>query len=80
VWIELSVQRLYCRSCGRTRQAELAFAEPRHSYTRQFERFVLELSQHTTIQDAARHLGVGWDLIKEIQKQNLQRRFARMPP
>ena len=79
VWIELPVQRLYCRACGRTRQAELTFAEPRRSYTRQFERFVLELSQYTTIQDAARHLGVGWDLIKEIQKQNLQRRYAQIP-
>jgi transposase len=30
-----------------------------------------------TIQDVARHLGVSWDLIKEIQKQHLLRRFAR---
>jgi len=30
-----------------------------------------------TIKDVARHLGVSWDLIKEIQKQHLLRRFAR---
>jgi transposase len=30
-----------------------------------------------TIRDVARHLGVGWDLIKEIQKRDLSRRFAR---
>lgn len=30
-----------------------------------------------TIQDVAHHLGVSWDLIKEIQKQDLSRRFGR---
>ncbi len=30
-----------------------------------------------TIQDVARHLNVSWDIIKEIQKQSLSRRFAR---
>jgi len=30
-----------------------------------------------TIQDVARHLGVSWDVIKEIQKRSLKRRFSR---
>ena len=30
-----------------------------------------------TIQDTARHLGVSWDVIKDIQKRYLQRRFSR---
>ena len=30
-----------------------------------------------TICDVALHLGVGWDLIKEIQKRDLSRRFAK---
>jgi transposase len=29
-----------------------------------------------TSHDVARHLGVSWDLMKEIQKQHLLRRFA----
>jgi len=29
-----------------------------------------------TIRDVARHLGVGWDMIKEIQKRDPARRFA----
>ena len=31
-----------------------------------------------TIRDVANHLGVGWDLIKEIQKADLQRRFKKV--
>jgi transposase len=30
-----------------------------------------------TIKDVARHLGVSWDVIKDIQKRSLMRRFAR---
>jgi transposase len=77
VWIELSVQRLWCATCCKTRQVPIAFADERRGYTHTFERYVLELSRHMTIKDVARHLGVGWDLVKEIQKRNLQRRFTK---
>lgn len=30
-----------------------------------------------TIQDVAAHLAVGWDLVKEIQKRHLERKFAK---
>ena len=30
-----------------------------------------------TIQDVADHLAVGWDLVKEIEKRHLERRFAK---
>ncbi len=49
----------------------------RRTYTHSFERYALELSKCTTIQDAARHLGVSWDIVKDIQKRNLQRRFSK---
>jgi transposase len=77
VWIELLVQRVSCLLCGVLRQVKINFASRRRSYTRAFARYALGLSRHMTIQDVARHLGVSWDLIKEIQKQHLLRRFAR---
>ena len=79
VWIELPVQRLWCADCNKTRQVKLTFADPRRSYTRSFERYALDLSRHTTIQDVAQHLGVSWDVVKDIQKRRLTRRFARPP-
>ena len=30
-----------------------------------------------TIRDVAKHLGVGWDMIKDIQKRDLSRRYAK---
>ena len=77
VWLEVPVQRLWCASCGKTRQVKLAFADERRTYTHGFERYALELGRHMTIQDVARHLGVSWDVIKDIQKRYLLRRFAR---
>jgi transposase len=73
----LPIPRVECSACGLVRQVEVGFADPRRTYTRTFERYALELSRRMTIRDVARHLGVGWDLIKEIQKRDLSRRFAK---
>jgi transposase len=77
VWIALNIARVYCALCKLTRQAKLKFSEPRRSYTKAFERYVLDLSEHMTIQDIARHSGVSWDIVKEIQKKYLKRRYSR---
>jgi transposase len=78
VFLAFSVPRVECNVCGVVRQVKLRFADPRRSYSRSFERYALELSRSMTIQDVARHLGVSWDVIKEIQKQDLKRRFAKV--
>ncbi len=71
------IPRVECPACGVVRQVEVSFADPRRTSTKAFERYALELSRSMTIRDVARHLGVGWDLIKEIQKRDLSRRFAK---
>jgi transposase len=75
--IILLVPRVQCLVCGVVRQVEIAFADPRRGYTRSFERYALELSRRMTIRDVASQLGVGWDVIKDIQKRDLMRRFAK---
>lgn len=77
VYLVLPVPRVECRDCGAVRQVKIGFADPRVSYTRAFRRYALELSRHMTIKDVAKHLGISWDVIKEIQKEDLQRRFGR---
>jgi transposase len=76
-FVVLPIPRVECSACGVVRQVKIPFADPRRSYTKSFERYVLELSRSMTIRDAARHLGVGWDLVKEIQKRDLSRRYAK---
>src|SRR6516165_1951803 len=75
--VVLPVPRVQCQACGAVRQVQIPFADARRSYTTSFERYALELSRRMTIQDVAQHLGVGWDLIKDIGKRDLARRFAK---
>jgi transposase len=75
--IEFPVQRVFCPACGVTRQVKIGFAETDRRYTKRFERYVLELSKHMTMMDTARHLGISWHTVKEIQKRYLRRYFSR---
>ena len=77
VFITLSIPRVGCEDCGVVRQVKVKFADQRRSYTRSFERYVLDLCKHMTIQDVARHLNVGWDMIKDIQKRHLLKHYAK---
>jgi transposase len=77
IYLDLDVQRVACRRCDVIRQVDLGFADSRFSYTRGFERYVLELSKHMTILDVARHLHVSWDVVKDIQKRYLKKKFSR---
>jgi len=72
----LPIPRVWCLNCGVLRQIDLDFAEPRKSYTNAFARYALELSRLMTIQDVAHHLDISWDVIKDIQKEDLGRRFG----
>lgn len=77
-WVEYEVQRVECLECDVVRQVEVAFAEPKRRHTRAFARLALELSQMSTIEDAARFLGVSWDTVKDIQKADLKKRYKHI--
>ena len=72
-WLEFVLQRLECRDCGAVKQEALSFAKPYKRYTRAFARYVLELSHLATVKDVAKHLGVSWDLVAEIQREQLKK-------
>jgi len=76
-FVHLPLPRIECRTGGAVRQVEVPCADPRRSSTKAFERYALELGRRMTIRDVAQHLDVGWDLIKELQKRDLSRRFAK---
>lgn len=76
--IVLDIPRVACRDCGAVRQVRVRFADGQRSYTKAFERYVLELSKRMTIRDVACHLEVGWDVVKDIQKRYLGRKYKRI--
>ncbi len=79
VWIEVEIPRVYCANCNCVRQINIKLARPRKSYTRAFERYVIELSRVMTLQDIAKLLKISWDCIKDIVKSRLSRIFSKPP-
>jgi transposase len=75
--VAFSIPRVECKTCGAIRQVKILFADARRTYTKALERYALDISRHMTIQDVALHLGVSWDTIKDIQKRDLSRRYAK---
>ena len=73
--IVLPIQRVGCFCCGVVRQVRVAFADVGRSYTKSFERYAAALCRVMTIEDVANHLQVGWDMVKDIHKRDLKRRF-----
>ena len=76
-FVVLPIPRVECQACGVVRQVEIPFADSRRSSTSAFERYALELGRRMTIRDVALHLDVSWDVIKDIPKRDLTRRFAK---
>lgn len=74
-YVEAVVQRVKCKQCGAVRQMGIPFANEHSRYTKGFERYVLDLSKEMTIHALAKHLGVSWDVVKDIQKRYLGRKF-----
>ena len=77
VRIRLAIPRVECRDCGTIRQVKVAFADERRSYTHALERYAVDLCRAMTIADVAVHLGLSWDIVKDIHKRYLGRRFAK---
>jgi len=75
--LEFPIQRVWCLDCGAIRQVRVQFADQGKGYTRRFERYILELLQHTTIKRVAAHMMMSWHTVKEIQKRYLAERFSR---
>jgi transposase len=76
-FILVKVPRVVCFQCELTRQVKVPFADPMRTYTHAFERYALELSRFGTIQDVAQHLQVSWDVVKDIQKRHLVKKFSK---
>jgi transposase len=71
------IPRVHCARCQCTRQVRISFAEEKRRHTRQFERYALQLAQLTTTANAARHLGVAWDTVRDIEARYLGKKYSR---
>ena len=77
-YLSLRIQRYWCKDCEKAWQADVPFTHGEVSYTYRFSRYVLDLLRMgNTILDVARHLHVGWNMVKDIHKKYLKGKYSR---
>lgn len=73
VILEMKVQGLECRDCHAIRQEHVHFVTGKRAYGNRLARLVVELSRPGAIKDAANHLHLSRDTVKDIRKRYLYR-------
>jgi len=80
VYFKVKIHRLYCRSCHRRSFEELHFlSSPSARITKELERRILTDRHETSIRSVAYKYRLRWELVKEIEKRYLARKYARTP-
>lgn len=77
--LDLLLHRVKCRCCHKIFWPQLPFMDGKHRYARCFALTVLDLLHFATIKAVAQYMGVGWDLIKQIHKDKLKKRYRAIP-
>lgn len=77
-FLSLILHRIECKDCNHLYRPTLSFMQDSKRMTKAFIRFVVELLAFGTIKDVADFLGVGWDTVKRIHKQYLQKKYKKI--
>lgn len=78
-FLRVKIWRIFCEDCQSLRWSKLPFTEGKRRYTRRFAQFAIDLLHWMTISGTAKVLNVGWDLIKDIHKEHLKRKYKSPP-
>ncbi len=75
--LRIHAPRVWCRQCCTMRTIRLPGVVPGKNHTHSFARLAVDLRKMMTIKDTARYLGVSEHMIRDIDKNYLQRKFAK---
>jgi transposase len=77
VWIKCHYRKLFCPLCQGIYVEDLELFHPYLRVTRRMARYVYQLCHMLTVSDVARHLGLNWKTVKEIDKYYLERDYGQ---
>ena len=77
IYLELEVRRVLCRSCRRVKRERLEFLTDNALYTKRFAYYVGRRCRHSTVKEVAEELHLGWDSVKELDKQYMRAQLAK---
>src|SRR5882724_4532233 len=72
IYLEFEVRRVLCRSCHAVKRERLSLLADGALHTKRFASYVGRRCRHATIQDVAAELHLGWDSVKELDKQYMR--------
>jgi transposase len=78
VFLSVHLHRLKCRDCRSLELEPLIISFPKKQWTKSLGRCAVELLKRGTVEDAARHLGMSWDTVKEIHLRELKRKLKQL--
>jgi transposase len=77
VWITCRYRKVFCAHCQGIHIEDLELFHPYLRVTRRMARYVYQLCQYMTVSEVARHLGLNWKTVKDIDKYFLERDFGQ---
>jgi len=77
VWIRCQYRKLFCPQCQGIHIEDLELFHPYLRVTRRMAQYVYQLCRMLTVSDVARHLGLNWKTVKDIDKYYLEADYGQ---
>lgn len=77
VWIRCRYRKLFCAHCHRISVEDLELFHPYLRVTSRLALYIYQLCRLMTVTDVARHLGLNWKTVKDIDKYYLEREYGQ---
>lgn len=76
--LQVNIQKQYCVDCKHRWWPSLPFTNGQARMSHSFVNYALDLLRFGTIKDVSQHLGVSWDVVKDIHKKFLAKQYERI--
>ena len=73
VWLDCHYRKVFCAHCHGIHIENLGLFHPYLRITQRMACYVYQLCQYMTVSEVARHLGLNWKTVKDIDKYYLER-------
>jgi len=77
VWIRCRYRKLICPQCQGIHVEDLELFHPYLRVTKRLTRYIYQLCSFMTVTEVARHLGIDWKTVKNIDKFYLERDYGQ---
>jgi transposase len=77
VWLACRYRKVFCAHCHGIHVEDLELFHPYLRVTQRMARYVYQLCRYMTVSEVARHLGLNWKTVKDIDKNYLERDYGQ---